>query len=155
MIDSNQLVQALGLHHTHDAVKGMLQALGLADKKIKLKRGDFDVGFQSEANGVDVVFSDPELHTVSEDFPDGGLIFSCVFFFSEGCQGHRAFVGPLPSGLEFGLSRATVRERLGPPDWTSPLLPIDRWNIGNLRLSVNFHEGDAAISYLSVGLPKV
>jgi hypothetical protein len=154
VIDSNQLILALGLPHTHEAVKAVLHSLGLADRKIKLKRGDFDVGFDSAANGVDVVFSDPELHALPEDFPDGGLVLSTVFFFSEGCQGHRAFVGALPRGLEFGYSRATVRKLLGPPDWSSPVLPIDRWNLGKHRLAVNFQEGEAAVTYVSVGLPK-
>jgi hypothetical protein len=155
MIESNSLISALGLPHSDGQVKLLLQALGLQDKKVKLKRGDFDVAFDAPSHGVDVVFSDPTQHDLPETFPEGALVFSCVFFFSEGSQGHKAFQAPLPLSLRFAMPNAAVRALLGEPEWTSPVLPIEHWMVDGKQVAVSFTDDGQAIDYISVALPEL
>lgn len=155
MIEANSLISALGLPHSDGRVKQLLHALGLQDKKVKLKRGDFDVAFDAPSHGVDVVFSDPSQHELPDTFPEGALVFSCVFFFSEGSQGHKAFEAPLPFALRFAMPKAAVRDLMGLPEWTSPVLPIERWVVDGRQVAVAFSEDGQAIEYLSVSVPEV
>ena len=40
---------------------------------------------------------------------------STIFFYSEGMNGYKQFIGMLPEGIEFGDSRSAVHQRLGKP----------------------------------------
>lgn len=88
-----------------------------------------------------------------EELPEGTLVVSTVFLFAEGVQKHRQYQGDLPHGLRFGMSRDQVRALLGEPQWTSPVLPIDRWHYDGYRLAVNFDDS-GAMTYLTVGLSR-
>lgn len=148
------LLSNLGRSHVDPAVVSILSELGLRNSKIKLKRGESDVALDAPAKGVDVVFSDPSLHDVPQNLPQGALILSAIFFFSEGIQGHRQFQGLLPYGLSFGMKRDEVRKMLGAPEWTSPLLPIDRWVTGSHRTIIYFADSSEVIQYVNCSLPE-
>jgi hypothetical protein len=148
------LIAALGRTHNESTVRNLLEQLGLENAKIKLKRGDFDVGVESEAFGVALNFSDPETYGMQELVRDGALVLSTVFLYSEGVEDHRQFQGDLPAGLEFSMSREEVNRKLGRPEWTSPALPVDRWPIDGRRLVVRYHADERSIRHISCALVR-
>jgi len=131
-----------------------MSELGLRNSKIKLKRGESDTALAAPAKGIDVVFSDPSVHDVPQGRPQGTLILSAIFFFSQGSQGHQQFQGELPHGLSFSMERGEVHKMLGVPEWTSPLLPIDRWVTGSYRTIAYFDEDSDIILYVNCSLPE-
>lgn len=153
-LSAKDLLSCLGRAHSDPAVVALLAGLGLQNSKFKLKRGESDIAFDAPAKGIDVVFSDAAVHLVDAAWPQGTLILSAVIFFAEGCQGHRQFSEALPHGLAFTMSRAAVRRALGAPEWTSPMLPIDRWQTGSHRTAIWFDESTEAISYVNCSLPE-
>lgn len=153
-LSANDLLSCLGRAHTDPAVTSLLAALGLQSSKFKLKRGESDIAFDAPSQGLDVVFSDPAVHDVAAALPQGTLILSAVIFFAEGCQGHRQYAAALPHGLAFAMTRPAVRKALGAPEWSSPMLPIDRWQTGPYRTAIWFDETSEAISYVNCSLPE-
>lgn len=151
---SNDLLSGLSRAHTDPVVMALLADLGLQGSKFKLKRGEADLAFDVPMHGIDVVFSNPAVHAMDPAVPQGALILSAVIFFAEGCQGHRQFAGSLPHGLDFKMRRPAVRKLLGRPDWTSPLLPVDRWDTGPYRMAIWFDETTEAVSYVNCSLPE-
>lgn len=150
----HDFLQALGRPHTDPMVVDLLDRLGLAHQKIELNEGYFDNAFDAPEHGIDLVFSDPRAYTLASSAPEGALIFSCVFFFSEGRENHRQYPLPLPSELAFNLSRHDVHERLDTPEFTSTVLPVDRWNWNGLKLAVTFVEDLSSVARVSCSLPK-
>ena len=151
---THEFLEVLGRSHVDPKVVSLLDRLGLARQKIKLKRGDFDIAFDAPEHGIDVVFSDPQSYVLAQDVPEGALIFTCVFFFSEGRENHLQYPLELPAGLTFGASREDVRKLFGAPEFSSPILPVDRWTWNGLKLAVTFVESHSSIARVSCSLPK-
>ena len=128
--------------------------LVLHARKSSSKGGDFDIAFDAREHGIDVVFSDPQSYVLAQDVPEGALIFTCVFFFSEGRENHRQYPLELPAGLTFGASREGLRKLFGAPEFSSPILPVDRWTWNGLKLAVTFVESHSSIARVSCSLPK-
>lgn len=147
-------VALLGKHDKDVEVQSLMASLGLSGKKIKLKRGDFEVAFEAEMYGTDVNFADPQGVTVFREVPDGALVVSAIFFYAEGVQGHKQFGGTLPHGVRFTQSRADLQSKLGAVTWSSPALPIDRWTFSDHDLTVWFSPSTTLISHLIVHLKK-
>lgn len=147
-------VALLGAHDKEITVQKFMASLGLSGEKIKLKRGDFEVAFESEQHGIDVNFADPLGVTLVTNVPDGALVVSAIFFYAEGVQGHKRFGGTLPHGLDFKLSRSDIKTRFGAVAWSSPVLPIDRWVFSDHELTIWFSPSTALISHVIVHLKK-
>jgi len=151
---THEFLEVLGRPHVDPKVVSLLDRLDLARQKIKLKRGDFDIAVDAPEHGIDVVFSDPQSYVLAQDLPEGALILSCVFFFSEGRENHRQYPLALPAGLTFGASRDEVRKQFGAPEFSSPILPVDRWTWNGLKLAVTFIESQSSIARVSCSLPR-
>lgn len=151
---SDEFLQALGKSHTDPKVSDLLGRLGLLHNKMKLKRGELDVAFDAGEHGIDVVLSDPSSYKIQSNVPEGALILTAVFFFSEGREGHRQYGQALPADLVFGMSCDEVLKRLGTPEFTSPILPVYRWSWKGAKLAVTFVESLSSIARVSCSLPK-
>ena len=82
------------------------------------------------------------------------MIFSTVFFYSGNDYEYKRFEGALPGNLEFTFSRNKVHQIFGNPEFSSLILPIDRWTWKNLKLAIDFTEDESQIVSVSVGYPK-
>lgn len=151
---THECLEALGRSNVDPKVVSLLDRLGLAHQKIELRRGDFDTALDAPEHGIDLVFSDPQSYVLTHNSPEGSLILSCVFFFSEGRENHRQYPLDLPAGLTFSASREEVRKLFGTPEFSSPILPVDRWTWNGLKLAVTFVESQSSIARVSCSLPK-
>lgn len=150
----DEFLQALGEAQTDGKIVTLLGRLGLGSKKIKPKRGDFDIALDAPEHGVDVVFSDPSGYARKGKDLEGVLVLSSVIFFSEGREGRKQYPSALPGGLTFSDSRIKTRKRLGAPEFSSPILPIDRWAWSGLKLAVAYTDDESAIASVNCDLPK-
>jgi len=151
---SDDFLQALGKPHTDPKVSDLLGRLGLVHNKMKVKRGEFDIAFDAPEHGIDVIFSDPTPYKTAGSIPEGALVLTAVFFFSEGREGHQQYDLALPAGLVFGMSRDEVLRQLGTPEFSSPILPVYRWSLKSIKLAVTFVESLSSIARVSCSLPK-
>ena len=150
----HSFTRLLGRVHTDPDVAELMLKIGLSNQRIKLKKGDYSASYSALQHGVDVTFVDPAEHPKIEASLDGALIFDTVFFFSAGCQDHDQYPRSLPLSLAFNLSREKVRKWLSSPEWSSPILPVDRWTWEGLKLAIHFRKDESSIAYLSCGLKK-
>jgi hypothetical protein len=147
-------IQLLGKPHTDNDVNLFILNLGIKSQHIKLKRGEYSINFPIHSYGVELVFSDPADFLIAEPFKEGALIFSTVFFYSGNDYEYKRFEGALPGNLEFTFSRNKVHQIFGNPEFSSLILPIDRWTWKNLKLAIDFTEDESQIVSVSVGYPK-
>jgi hypothetical protein len=82
-----------------------------------------------------------------------------VHAFSQGVQGYEQYLGALPGGLSFNMSREAVIARLGAPTRTGgPVKAIvgrqvhfwDRWDKENFVLHVQYPEKKNSITMLTI-----
>jgi hypothetical protein len=152
---ADELLQVLGKPHVDSTLSELLVRLGLANKKFRVKRGESDIAFDVPDHGVDLIFSDPHGYANKSQIPEGALMLTCVFFFSEGREGHRTFPNPLPAGLSFQMSRDAVRQKFGHPEFSSPILPVDRWLWGGIKLGVTFSDDSSSVVRVGCTFPKI
>lgn len=147
--NDQNLIELLGRPLSDPRVQRLLSQTGIPEKKIRLKRGDSDVAVEDESLGLVLNFEEA---SDSLNLPEGTLVLCAVHAMAHGVQGHTAFAGVLPLELNFQHTRAQVREILGAPHWSSPVLPRDRWHHPAFRLSVGFRsdKADAGVADVTV-----
>lgn len=153
-LSAENLIQLLGKPHTDNDVNSLILKLGIKSQHVRLTRGEYSVNFPIHGYGVELVFSEPADFSVAEPINEGAVIFSTVFFYGDNAHGYSRFEGVLPMNLEFTFSRGEVRQIFGNPEFSSPILPIDRWTWKNLKLAIDFTEDESRIVSVSVGYPK-
>lgn len=141
----DELLKALGKSHVDPIVVDLMHRLDLAHKKIRLKRGDFDVAYAAPAHGIDIGFEVADKFLKIRGIPDAALVCDRVIFFAEERERHRQYPFALPAGLVFGHSRGDARQLLGPPEFTSPILPVDRWSWNGIKLAVAYSDDESSI----------
>jgi hypothetical protein len=100
-------------------------------------------------------FSDP---TRGDDNPikDKGAIFSAVKFYRARYQDARAWLGPLPCGLEFDISYPEIVRRVGrAPERGNdgPLSGYALWHLPGFTLHVHYHNVDNVILCVTLFQP--
>jgi hypothetical protein len=134
------LIELIGKPIFDSDVQKLLKYVGVIDKKIKIKRGESDAAIDCKNHGI--VFNFAEL---SDDVnnPEGTLFLIAIHAMANKVQGHKGFAGILPMGLSFIMSDNDVRKIMGKPDWTSPVLPIHRWNKQKIQIVIEFTDEKA------------
>jgi hypothetical protein len=153
-LSAEDFIRLLGKPHTDNDVNSLTLSLGIKNQDIRLKRGEYSVNFTVYPSGVELVFSDPADFLTAETLKEGVLIFSTVFFYGDSSHEYTEFKGTLPADLAFTLPRNKVRQILGSTEFSSPILPIDRWKWRKLKLAIDFTEDESQIASISVGYPK-
>ena len=131
----NHAIRLLGMSEGDPEVGHFLNALKV-NRPLRRPRRDEDQINVVIADGASCSSNDMVLHTVF------------LHRFGAGMDG----MSTMPFGLNMDLSRASMRERLGAPDWSSPLLNNDRWIIDNLRVLACFSEDENSIDQLAFSL---
>jgi hypothetical protein len=138
---SQRLVAALGKTASDPEVKALLTDLGL-DEAPPIE-DDVSSDVEVTQHGVALFFRTAhhlrKIASLSSLAP-ATPVFSDVKFSCYGYGGGPGFADPLPHGLSFSDTRSAVRERLGPPSWSSPVVENDRWNEGDRYLTIAFDE---------------
>jgi hypothetical protein len=151
----NDMTLLLGQPVSDPHVSSLLSHIGIAQPLASPQPDESYTGVESEAHGIGINVARAEDIDLpaADELPEGTLAVSTIFMFAEGEQGHTQFQGLLPEGLKFSMSRDEVRALLGAPQWSSPVLPIDRWHKDRYRLVVDFDNAET-IRLVSIGLPK-
>lgn len=152
---TSDLLPLLGRPVSDHNVSSLLSHIGIAQPLAPPPPDESYTGVESEAHGIGINYAQAEDIDIPamDQFHEGTLVVTTIFMFAEGQQGHTQFQGVLPEGLKFGMSRDEVRTLLGASQWSSPVLPIDRWHKERYRLVVHFDDGET-IGLVSIGLPK-
>jgi hypothetical protein len=155
-MNGTDLIGLLGREFGESVLQGALAELGFQTKRPRIPRGDSYVGIESRKRGVDMNFTrtedlrEPRFANLAE----GSLILTAVFMYREGVEDHRGFELGLPHAIEFAFSRDDLRRALGAPVWSSPVLPIDRWEFESHLLIVDFAEDGRQIDTVTIQLPS-
>ena len=150
---SQRLVAALGKTASDPEVTAVLKDLGL-DEAPPIE-DDVSSDVEVTQHGVALFFRTAhhlrKIASLSSLAP-ATPVFSDVKFSRYGYGGGPGFAGPLPHGLSFSDTRGAVREKLGPPSWSSPVVANDRWNEGERYLTIAFDPDEDNIMEVACGL---
>ena len=136
--------------HVLHVMYSLFDDQGVAEKKVRLKGGDFDVNVVAAAHGVEFEFADQTKYKFEGNMPDGALVLGVVFF-SPASQDR---VGPMPHGVRFDMTREQAAAALGRPVWTSPVAPIDRWHLDGRDMTVRFDRATTKVQKVIFSLTK-
>ena len=118
-----------------DALRAFVATLRIEGDK-RLQPDDFTTFLQNFKLGVELTFTHAEeLKVRQRDYPCGTLVLRNIRFYGAGSSTHAPFTGALPFGIVFSDTRATLIEKLGPPDSEVPRLPSLRWDTAATRCS--------------------
>lgn len=153
-ISSERLVSALGKVVSDPEVVQLLRDLGLEEGAPDIE-DDASSDVEIPTHGIALFFR--TAHHLRDvpglgDLPPSTSVVSDVKFSQRGFGGGPGYDGALPRGLTFADLRGPVRERLGPPDWSSPVVDNDRWNFGDQYLTIRFAMDGTGIREVTCGL---
>jgi hypothetical protein len=147
-------VGALGKLASAPEVKQLLRDLDLSEQAPAVEDGvSSDV--EVPKHGIALFFRTAHhLRNVEGlgTLPPSTPIVSDVKFSRKGFGGGPGFSGALPRGLTFADVRSAVREHLGAPAWSSPVVANDRWDFGDQYLTVAFARDGSGIKEVTCGL---
>ncbi len=126
----------------------MLDAVSLLDSHVDTVRASADL--PDDAVAVESIdgrlYGEILIAGVSFVVGDDGLI-GTVHVHPEGHEGYRGYVGPIPSGIRFDMTRAEVRSHLGSPSAAGEPRTIDyyedgpawdRFDLGHAQMHVEY-----------------
>ena len=144
MVNVAKLILLVGKSEQDDQVKCMLSELGIATPLKRPKKGDDEINFVLGDESIELSFKVSEaIPSISENYSEGELILYAVF--ARPASGKNESQMVLPHGLNMAVDRASVRAKLGKPEWSSPMMNNDRWVIDGLKTLVCFEENEASI----------
>lgn len=144
MMDVSYLISLVGKSERDEKVVAVLSSLGFPTSLKRPKRGENEINLVAEDHGIEVAFKTSEsLSESPEHILEGELILYAIFARAPTDHGNTPV---LPFGLTFNLDRRTVRERLGAPSWSSPMLNNDRWISNGTKMLVCFDGDEKSIN---------
>lgn len=159
--DVDVVIQAVGQDTSSAFLSRLLQALEIDEADVsrnplKLtgrriwtdEEGTLQLNFEDIGMLADIPYHDVD---------DGPWVLTTAVFWASGKNKH-AYSGPLPHGLDFSMTRHSVRERFavlnaGNPFVAGILGNVDIWGIGGLEFKANFSGPGDSLRCVSVGLP--
>jgi hypothetical protein len=153
-VSSERLVAAIGRLSSDPEVRALLTDLGLDAQAPTIVDG-VSSDIEVTQHGVALFFRTAhhlrKIASLSSLAPATSVV-SDVKFSRKGYGGGPGFAEALPRGLVFSDTRSAVRERLGPPSWSSPVVKSDRWDDGDRYLTVMFARDANSIKEVACGL---
>lgn len=154
MVSSELLLSLLGKLTTDPDVVALLRDLGVSARAAAIRDGvSSDV--EVPKHGVALFFRTAHhLRNVEplQELAPATPVFSDFKFSRKGFGGGPGYDGALPRGLAFTDGRSAVRERLGPPAWSSPVISSDRWDFGDQYMTAVFSLDESSIKQVACGL---
>lgn len=146
-IQLNSLISLLG-REIHDTY--LLDKLMYFGAKVPISTEEILDNHYLELKSAGISFAfekeDEARHPLPYSVTSGALILTSVNAYGASEPGYTPFAGDLPGGITFDMSRAAVAKRLGKPDWSSPMFPVDRWHATDHRLIVDFLKESSVVS---------
>src|SRR5262245_36376751 len=120
-------LSVLGKYWDEQELRDLLASLGISGAP-KLKRGDITGYLSSRPHGVELTFRrgvalDVPLRQYPEDAvalrtsPQGAVVLSNIRFYGKKTAPIQPFKGKLPFGGQFGASKQSLIQDLGPPEF--------------------------------------
>jgi len=138
---------ALGKTPNDPPVQSFLRSIGHWPLP-ELEEDEFDLNIEDEARGFSLAFEDgANLPPSIEAKPAGTLVLCGCFFYAEGADDYQQYGGPLPQGITWSDTPASLVAKLGPPknemrNKKTGELDAHRWALGEQRLLTASYNGD-------------
>ena len=156
-VTAERLLATLGKVAGEPEVRAILRDLDLPEEAPRIVDGVSNA-VEATKHGVALFFRTAHhLRNVEalKGLPPETSIVSDITFSRRGFGGGPGFSGNLPYDLDFSETRDAVRERLGPPSWSSPIVANDKWDFADRYLTVAFFSKRPGIGQVTCGLPWV
>ncbi|UKB85832.1 hypothetical protein LF887_09480 [Chryseobacterium sp. MEBOG06] len=112
---------------------------------------DDSAGLQLEFKDIGILREIPY-----HDIDEGPWVLTDVIFWGWREKTNSCYTGALPYGLDFSMSRASVREKisreLGQPEILGFSDNIDMWVLGTMKIAIDY-AGKKGIRCISLGMP--
>jgi hypothetical protein len=153
-MNGDRILSNIGKPAHHPDVRQMLLELGLPEEAPPILDG-VSSDREAPASGTAVFFRTAgQLRKLPgfADLPAVTPIFTDIQFASKGFGGGPPYPGTLPRDLSWDDTRDGVRARFGPPLRTALAVPADRWQFGDLYLTVYFKKKAQTVVRVAAGL---
>jgi len=153
MININ-LESLLGREFDDEIIKSAIDHFNFPRKRPRISSREFYIGIESLTEGIDLNLTSVEsIDFIDQDqHPEGALLVTAVFLYRSGIDNHSEFKKQLPHELAFDMTRTQVWKHLGKPSWSSPALPIDRWEYGDYQMILDFSKNEKQIDTVTLQL---
>jgi hypothetical protein len=147
-------ISALGLFWPELDLKRLLASLAIMDEPPPLR--DSHSCFASNPGlGVELTFKNSALLKVRfRDYPKRARVLHNIRFYGRTTSEFSPYRGTLPLGLQFGMSRQSLMDLLGPPSWFSDDIGSMRWDAERYCLFADLSKGNE-VKRISVQTPVV
>lgn len=150
--------QLLGRTPDDTELRTLLQSLGMWPLPA-FGPEELSIYLEDRARGFCLEFRDSSSvrHPVAAGKPAQTPIFEGVFFYAEGVDGYRAYVGTFPYGITWSDTAASLPSKVGPPkheikNKKTGLLSSHRWSAGRWNLTARYRGGGVSIKHLHLGI---
>ncbi|HCF2456943.1 TPA: hypothetical protein NIA41_000499 [Pseudomonas aeruginosa] len=113
---------------------------------------NLDASLQLEFKDIGLIRDIPH-----HDIDEGPWVLTDVIFWGWQKETNSSYEGPLPCGLNFSMSRESVREivsrDLGQPQVFGFSENVDMWMLGAIEMTVDF-DGERGIRCISLDMPE-
>ena len=156
IIQAEEILKFVGLPISDIGFKQWLSATG--DEELILEDGDYRTYIERPEHGYCLTFTDEAVFLGIDDktIGSGGLIFSGVFFYSEGKDGYKQFQGKLPQNVKFEDEQEDLKIKLGSVEsfhrGEDDALISERWDFDKLKFHITYNNV-GTIDLISISQP--
>ena len=150
--DDIDFISALGLFWPELDLKRLLASLAIMDEPPPLV-DSYSCFASNPELGIELTFKNADLLKVRfRDYPKRARVLHNIRFYGQATPDFSPYRGTLPFGLQFGMSRQSVVDLLGPPSWFSDDIGSMRWDAERHCLFADLSK-DSEVERVSVQTP--
>ncbi len=160
---TDELLALLGRPATDKELTGYFSKNGInITQEVKLKAGDYSTYLERKEDGYSLVFTDEGmfLNKPKQQFGEGSLYFSGVFFYAEGKDGYSQYQEDILHKIMFSDTRGDLLKKLGEPSWQRKrrdgAIAADRWDqldSSGKRIHITYFKDRQFPVVISIGIP--
>ncbi len=157
-METENLLECLGEPISSRRLASALQeeSIDLSNGLI-LPEGEYRAYIERPTEGYSLAFTDEAVFSGIPNQPigKGALYLSGVFLYTEGKDGYSQFVGKLPMGLSFFMSRKDIQKKLGSSSWdrkhSDASIAAERWdNVADYRIHITYSRSTSKPALISL-----
>jgi hypothetical protein len=152
LTDHIDFISALGLFWPEFDLKRLFASLAIMDEPPPLQ-DSYSCFASNPGLGVELTFKNADLLKVRfRDYPKKARVLHNIRFYGQATPDFSPYRGTLPFGLQFGMSRQSLIDLLGPPSWFSDDIGSTRWDAERYCLFADLSK-DSEVERVSVQTP--
>jgi len=152
LTDDIDFISALGLFWPELDLKRLMASLAIIDEPPPLQ-DSYSCFASNPGLGIELTFKNSDLLKVKfRDYPKRARVLHNIRFYGQATPDFSPYRGPLPFGLQFGMSRQPLIDLLGPPSWAGEDIGSMRWDAERYCLFADL-SNDHKVERISVQTP--